>query len=120
MSGAMSSRSCAIWWKWQSRRRGSENAGTYALARSYSAGHIARIELVGRTSGARVRVFHAGLEHSNAMLIWLPALIVLTMLAIWLQAAIILAIGIPALLIGLWLYAERRRPWSDKGEERNA
>src|SRR5204863_8691759 len=39
----------------------------YALARSYSAGHIARIELVGRTSGARVRVFHAGLEHSNAM-----------------------------------------------------
>ena len=56
-----------------------------------------------------------------AMLIWLPALIVLTMLAIWLQAAIILAIGIPALLIGLWLYAERRRrPSSDKGEETNA
>ena len=55
-----------------------------------------------------------------AMLLWLPALIVLTMLAIWLQAAIILAIGIPALLIGLWLYAERRRPPSDKGEERNA
>jgi len=55
-----------------------------------------------------------------AMLIWLPALLTLTMLAIWLQAALMLAIGLPALLIGLWLYAERRRPSSDKGEERNA
>jgi hypothetical protein len=29
------------------------------------------------------------------------------MLAIWLQASLIMAAGIPALLIGLWLYAER-------------
>jgi hypothetical protein len=39
----------------------------YALARSYASGQIARIALVGRTSSARVRVFHAGLERTDAM-----------------------------------------------------
>jgi len=54
-----------------------------------------------------------------AMLIWVPALIVLTMLAIWVQHLVLLAVGIPLLLIGLWLYAERIEPGT-KGEERDA
>jgi hypothetical protein len=39
----------------------------YAGARSYTPGQTARIELLGRTAGARVTVFHSGLETSNAM-----------------------------------------------------
>jgi hypothetical protein len=39
----------------------------YSLARSYSPGQVARIELLGRTARARVRIFHAGLERSNRM-----------------------------------------------------
>lgn len=39
----------------------------YALARSYAPGQIARIALVGRTAGARISVFHAGAERSDAM-----------------------------------------------------
>ena len=39
----------------------------YALARSYAPGDVARVELLGRTAGARVEVFHAGLEASNRM-----------------------------------------------------
>src|SRR5689334_5987500 len=37
----------------------------FALARSYAPGQVARIALLGRTSEARVAVFHAGLERSN-------------------------------------------------------
>jgi hypothetical protein len=39
----------------------------YASARSYVAGDTASIELLGRTGGARVRVFHAGAERANAL-----------------------------------------------------
>jgi hypothetical protein len=39
----------------------------YALARSYSPGQVARIALLGRTSGGHVAVFHAGFERSNTM-----------------------------------------------------
>jgi N,N-dimethylformamidase len=39
----------------------------YALSRSYAPGQIARIALLGRMSGTRVAIFHAGLERSNAM-----------------------------------------------------
>jgi hypothetical protein len=42
-----------------------------------------------------------------AMLLWLPGLFLLTMVAIWLQKLVILAVGIPVLLVGLWLFAER-------------
>ena len=43
-----------------------------------------------------------------AMLLWLPSLIGMVMLAVWLQAPLLLAVGIPVLLVGLWVYAERR------------
>src|SRR5437867_1115226 len=39
----------------------------YALARSYAPGQTARIALLGHTTPARVAIFHAGLERSNAM-----------------------------------------------------
>lgn len=39
----------------------------YALARSYTPGSTARIELLGRTSRAHVSIFHAGTEPSNAI-----------------------------------------------------
>jgi hypothetical protein len=38
----------------------------YAVARSYAAGDVARIALLGKTAGARAAVFHAGFETSNA------------------------------------------------------
>jgi hypothetical protein len=39
----------------------------YALARSYAPGQVARIALLGRTAGARLELYHAGLERSNTM-----------------------------------------------------
>ena len=42
-----------------------------------------------------------------AMLVWLPSLIVLAMLSVWLQNAIPIVVGIPALLIGMWLFVGR-------------
>jgi hypothetical protein len=39
----------------------------YAFARSYAPGETARIELLGRTAGARVAIFHVGFESSNAL-----------------------------------------------------
>jgi hypothetical protein len=39
----------------------------YAQARSYAPGQTARIALLGRTAGARVTIFHAGVERENAM-----------------------------------------------------
>lgn len=39
----------------------------YALARSYAPGETARIALLGRTTGARVAIFHSGPEKSNDM-----------------------------------------------------
>ena len=38
----------------------------YAAERSYAPGETARIELLGRTAGARIAIFHAGLERSNS------------------------------------------------------
>jgi hypothetical protein len=38
----------------------------YASARSYAPGDTARIVLLGRTAGARVEIFHAGPEQTNA------------------------------------------------------
>jgi len=39
----------------------------YAAARSYAPGQTARIEILGRTAGVRVAVFHSGLERSNSI-----------------------------------------------------
>jgi hypothetical protein len=39
-----------------------------------------------------------------AMLIWLPSLIALLLLSVWLQNVIPVALGIPGLVIGLGLY----------------